>query len=73
MPSPRTCLNTHTIIISVDALYARARVTAMEELRNIANRRLRGRDFHKDYGVMITDSSVVRADGSRNRGARRKR
>lgn len=48
--------NTHTIIISVDTPYAQARVTAMEELRNIATlSTLRGRDFHKDYGVMITD------------------
>lgn len=48
--------NTHTIVISVDTPYAQARVTAMEELRNIATlSTLRGRDFHKDYGVMITD------------------
>jgi thiol peroxidase len=48
--------NTHTIVISVDTPYAQVRVTAMEELRNIATlSTLRGRDFHKDYGVMITD------------------
>lgn len=48
--------NTHTIVISVDTPYAQARVVAMEELRNISTlSTLRGRDFHKDYGVMITD------------------
>ncbi|MBB5017450.1 thiol peroxidase [Chitinivorax tropicus] len=48
--------NTITIIVSVDTPYAQARIVAVEEFRNIVTlSTLRGRDFHKDYGVMITD------------------
>ncbi|MEW9898194.1 thiol peroxidase [Chitinivorax sp. PXF-14] len=48
--------NTVAIVVSVDTPYAQARVVAVEEFRNIVTlSTLRGRDFHKDYGVMITD------------------
>ncbi len=48
--------NTKMILVSVDTPYAQARVTAVEGFRKLLMlSTLRGRDFHKDYGVMITD------------------
>ncbi|UXY16771.1 thiol peroxidase [Chitiniphilus purpureus] len=48
--------NTSVIVVSVDTPYALQRVQQQEEFRRIQLlSTLRGRDFHKDYGVMITD------------------
>lgn len=48
--------NTKCFIVSVDTPYAMARAVAVEGFRKITMlSTLRGRDFHKDYGVMITD------------------
>lgn len=48
--------NTKCFVVSVDTPYAMARAAAVEGLRKITMlSTLRGRDFHKDYGVMITD------------------
>ena len=48
--------NTLSIVVSVDTPYAQARVRAAENFHHlILLSTLRGRDFHKDYGVMITD------------------
>ncbi|MBV1776581.1 thiol peroxidase [Burkholderiaceae bacterium DAT-1] len=47
---------TRIFVVSVDTPYALARVIAVEDFRKITLlSTLRGRDFHKDYGVMITD------------------
>lgn len=44
------------LVISVDTPYALARAMEQEHFRRIQLLcTLRGRDFHKDYGVMITD------------------
>ncbi len=48
--------NTKSFVVSVDTPYAMARVIATEGIRKVyLLSTLRGRDFHKDYGVMITD------------------
>ena len=48
--------NTVVLVVSVDTPYAQARVMASENFRHVRLlSTLRGRDFHKDYGVMITD------------------
>lgn len=48
--------NTVTLLVSVDTPYAQARVQNAENFRHVKMlSTLRGRDFHKDYGVMITD------------------
>ncbi|NHQ88674.1 thiol peroxidase [Iodobacter sp. HSC-16F04] len=44
------------LVISVDTPYALSRVMEQEHFRRVQLLcTLRGRDFHKDYGVMITD------------------
>ncbi|STQ89969.1 thiol peroxidase [Iodobacter fluviatilis] len=44
------------LVISVDTPYALSRVIEQERFRRVQLLcTLRGRDFHKDYGVMITD------------------
>jgi thiol peroxidase len=48
--------NTTVMTVSVDTPYALARIAEHEGFRKIQlMSTLRGRDFHKDYGVMITD------------------
>ncbi len=48
--------NTVVIVISADLPFAQARFCGAEGLDNVITlSTLRGRDFHKDYGVMITD------------------
>lgn len=48
--------NTRCFIVSIDTPYALARTAAVEGFRKITMlSTMRGRDFHKDYGVMITD------------------
>lgn len=48
--------NTKVFIVSVDTPYAMGRLIATEGIRKVQLlSTLRGRDFHKDYGVMITD------------------
>ncbi|GAB3242634.1 thiol peroxidase [Chitinimonas naiadis] len=48
--------NTKSFVVSVDTPYAMARTANTEGIRKVQLlSTLRGRDFHKDYGVMITD------------------
>lgn len=48
--------NTVVLVISADLPFAQARFCGAEGLKNVVTlSTLRGRDFHKDYGVMITD------------------
>ncbi|GLS04499.1 putative thiol peroxidase [Chitiniphilus shinanonensis] len=48
--------NTVVLLVSVDTPYAMQRLLHQEDFRNFQLlSTLRGRDFHKDYGVMITD------------------
>jgi thiol peroxidase len=48
--------NTVVILISADLPFAQGRVCAMENLHNVVTlSTMRGRDFHKQYGVMISD------------------
>lgn len=48
--------NTVVLVISADLPFAQSRFCAVENLRNVFTlSTMRGRDFHKDYGVMITD------------------
>jgi thiol peroxidase len=48
--------NTKVFVVSIDTPYALSRVIAVEGLRKVTLlSTMRGRDFHKDYGVMITD------------------
>lgn len=48
--------NTVGLVVSVDTPYAQARVKNAENFVHVKLlSTLRGRDFHKDYGVMITD------------------
>ncbi|WP_273431533.1 thiol peroxidase [Chitinibacter tainanensis] len=48
--------NTVLMTVSVDTPYALARIGEAEGFRKLnLMSTLRGRDFHKDYGVMITD------------------
>jgi Peroxiredoxin len=44
------------LVISADLPFAQARFCGAEGLKNVITlSTMRGRDFHKDYGVMITD------------------
>ncbi|MDR3412700.1 MAG: thiol peroxidase [Formivibrio sp.] len=48
--------NVVVMVVSVDTPYALSRIASTEGFRKIQLlSTLRGRDFHKDYGVMITD------------------
>lgn len=48
--------NTVVLVISADTPFAQARACATEGLDNVVTlSSMRGRDFFKDYGVMITD------------------
>lgn len=48
--------NTVVIVVSADLPFAQDRFCAVENLQNVITlSTMRGRDFHKDYGVMITD------------------
>ena len=48
--------NTVVLVISADLPFAQARFCGAEGLNNVVTlSTLRGRDFHKDYGVMIMD------------------
>lgn len=48
--------NTVVILISADLPFAQGRICAQENLDHIVTlSTMRGRDFHKEYGVMITD------------------
>lgn len=48
--------NTVVLVISADLPFAQNRFCATEGLKNVITlSTLRGRDFHKDFGVMITD------------------
>ena len=48
--------NTVVLVISADLPFAQARFCGAEGLKNVITlSTLRGRDFHKDYGVLITD------------------
>lgn len=48
--------NTVVIVISADLPFAQSRFCAVENLENVFTlSTMRGRDFNKDYGVMITD------------------
>lgn len=51
-----TLENTVVMTVSVDTPYALSRIGTAEGFRKLRLlSTLRGRDFHKDYGVMITD------------------
>jgi thiol peroxidase len=48
--------NTVLLVISADLPFAQSRFCAVENLQNVFTlSTMRGRDFHKEYGVMITD------------------
>ena len=48
--------NTVVLVISADLPFAQSRFCGAEGLNNVIMlSTMRGRDFHKDYGVMITD------------------
>ncbi len=48
--------NTVVIVISADLPFAQSRFCTVENLQNVITlSTMRGRDFSKDYGVMITD------------------
>jgi thiol peroxidase len=48
--------NTVVLVISADLPFAQSRFCAVENLQNVFTlSTMRGRDFHKEYGVMITD------------------
>lgn len=48
--------DTVVLVISADLPFAQARFCGAEGLNNVITlSTMRGRDFHKDYGVMITD------------------
>lgn len=48
--------NTLVIVISADLPFAQSRFCAVEDLKSVITlSTMRGRDFHKNYGVMITD------------------
>ena len=60
-------------MISADLPFAQSRFCGAEGLDNVIMlSTMRGRDFHKDYGVMITDPPAVRPDGPRRDRAGRK-
>lgn len=51
-----TLPNTIVIVVSADLPFGQARFCAVENLQHVVTlSTMRGRDFHKDYGVMITD------------------
>ncbi len=51
--------DTVVLVISADLPFAQARFCAAEGLENVITlSTMRGRDFHKDYGVMITDHAL---------------
>jgi thioredoxin-dependent peroxiredoxin len=48
--------NTVVLVISADLPFAQNRFCSVEGLKNVVTlSTMRGRDFHKDYGVMIMD------------------
>ncbi|MGQ5523536.1 thiol peroxidase [Chitinimonas sp. PSY-7] len=48
--------NAKCFVVSIDTPYALGRIVATEGMRKVQLlSTMRGRDFHKDYGVMITD------------------
>ncbi|HEY8086038.1 MAG TPA: thiol peroxidase [Methylophilaceae bacterium] len=48
--------NTVVLVVSADLPFAQSRFCSVENLQNVfALSTMRGRDFSKDYGVMITD------------------
>lgn len=52
--------NTVVLVISADLPFAQNRFCSVEGLTNVITlSTLRGRDFHKDYGVMIMDAPLA--------------
>ena len=52
--------NTVVLVISSDLPFAQARFCGAEGLNNVITlSTLRGRDFHRDYGVLITDHPLA--------------
>jgi thiol peroxidase len=52
--------NTVVIVISSDLPFAMKRFCTTEGIENVVTlSTLRGRNFHKDYGVLITDSALA--------------
>jgi len=52
--------NTVVLVISADLPFAQNRFCAVEGLSNVVTlSTMRGRDFHKDYGVMIMDPPLA--------------
>jgi len=52
--------NTVVIVISSDLPFAQARFCGAEGLENVVTlSTLRGRDFHRDYGVLITEHPLT--------------
>jgi len=52
--------NTVVLVISADLPFAQNRFCSTEGLNNVFTlSTLRGRDFHKDYGVLITDMPLA--------------
>lgn len=52
--------NTVVLVISADLPFAQARFCGAEGLKNVITlSTLRGRDFHRDYGVMIVDPPLA--------------
>lgn len=52
--------NTVVLVISSDLPFAQARFCGAEGLENVITlSTIRGRNFHKDYGVLITDSVLA--------------
>jgi thiol peroxidase len=52
--------NTVVLVISADLPFAQARFCTTAGLKNVVTlSTLRGRDFHKDYGVMIVDPPLA--------------
>jgi thioredoxin-dependent peroxiredoxin len=52
--------NTVVLVISADLPFAQGRFCGAEGLNNVVTlSTMRGRDFHKDYGVVIADSPLA--------------
>ena len=52
--------NTVVLVVSADLPFAQARFCTTAGLKNVVTlSTLRGRDFHKDYGVMIVDPPLA--------------
>ncbi len=52
--------NTVVLVISADLPFAQQRVCEQNQLRHVVTlSALRGRDFHKDYGVLITSHPLA--------------